>query len=95
MQTAQAPIDCTGAAMLCPKSLDYRCMSLPHFLLISNGLLLFSGTALGFQIDGAAIFYLGPRTLPELKFLQPRGIVKMVDTISLKINGAFAPCAPL
>ena len=39
----------------------------------------------------------GPVTkpLPDHKFLHPYGFVKVVDTISQKIDGAFAPCAPL
>ena len=36
-----------------------------------------------------------PKPLPDHKFLHPHGFVKVVDAISQKIDGAFAPCAPL
>ena len=54
----------------------------------------YPGTALGFQIDGAADF-LCPKPLLDHKFLHPHGFVKVVDAISQKIDGAFTPCPPL
>ena len=54
-----------------------------------------AGTALGFQIDGAADFFCPLNPLLDHKFLHSHGFVKLVDTIFQKIDSAFAPCAPL
>ena len=57
--------------------------------------LSYTGTALGFQIDGADDFFSALNPLPHHKFLHCHGFVKVFDAISQKIDGAFAPCAPL
>ena len=55
-----------------------------------------SGTALGFQIDGAADLFcaLNPCQITSF-YLHPHSFVEVVDATSQKIDGAFAPCAPL
>ena len=53
-----------------------------------------AGTALGFQIDGAADFFCALNPCQITSFYT-HGFVKMVDAISLEIDGEFAPCASL